>query len=175
VAQAGSPQIAQLFQQHGPAVFRRALRLLGNRADAEEATQEIFIRALRGEEAFQQRSQLTTWLYQITTNYCLNLLRDRGRRSELSAQHLEAPGGEVAPARSDDVALVRRLLATADPQQAQAVVYVFLDGMSHEEAAGVLGVSKRTVGNLIDRFRAWAQETPEAPGDTPARASGGRS
>ena len=133
VERQGSAQIAVLFRQHGPGVYRRALRLLGNAADAEEATQEIFIRAFKGQEAFEQRSQLTTWLYQITTNYCLNQLRDRSRRAELKAQHLEAPAAseakegadvgstrseEAGPARSDDIATVRRLLMDADPQQA---------------------------------------------------------
>src|SRR4051794_28909413 len=62
-----SKLVATLFDQHGPRVYRRALRLLGNPSDAEEATQEIFIRVVRGGESFQEKSQLTTWLYQITT------------------------------------------------------------------------------------------------------------
>jgi RNA polymerase sigma-70 factor (ECF subfamily) len=59
---------------------------------------------------------------------------------------------------------LRRLLAEADEQQARAAIYVYLDGMSHEEAAAVLGVSKRTVGNLIDRFLAWANQRSEKAG-----------
>jgi len=160
VSRADSQQIASLFQQHGPRVYRRALRLLGNPADAEEATQEIFIRVLSSIGGFQQRSQLTTWLYQVTTNYCLNLIRDRSRRTELHEAHVAPMAGdaELGSARSDDLVLLRKLLAGADEQQAQAVIYVFLDGMSHQEAAEVLGVSKRTVGNLIERFQKWASE-----------------
>jgi RNA polymerase sigma-70 factor (ECF subfamily) len=142
-------------------VYRRALRLLGNPADAEEATQEIFIRAFRSAEGFRQQSQLTTWLYQITTHYCLNLIRDRTRRNELYEEHV-APRGDgmdrTDPVRPDDLVLLRGLLSAADERQATAAVYVLLDGMSHEEAASVLGVSKRTVGNLIERFQAWASE-----------------
>jgi RNA polymerase sigma-70 factor (ECF subfamily) len=163
---ADSQQISVLFSQHGPRVYRRALRLLGNPADAEEATQEIFIRAFRSADGFRQQSQLTTWLYQITTNYCLNLIRDRSRRTELHDAHV-APmedGSERAdPASPEDVLLLRRLLAAADERQAAAAVYVLLDGMSHEEAASVLGVSKRTVGNLLERFQAWASAQVSAP------------
>lgn len=159
VDRADSQQIAALFDQHGPKVYRRALRLLGNPADAEEATQEIFIRAFRGAGGFRQQSQVTTWLYQITTHYCLNLIRDRSRRAALHEEHV-APRGEglsgSEPARADDLVLLQRLLARADERQATAAVYVFLDGMSHEEAASVLGTSKRTVGNLLERFQAWA-------------------
>ncbi|WNG60761.1 RNA polymerase sigma factor [Archangium gephyra] len=153
-----SQQISLLFNQHGPRVYRRALRLLGNPADAEEATQEIFIRAFRAAGSFRQQSQMTTWLYQITTNYCLNLIRDRSRRTELHEEHV-APiadsDSRAASVSPDDLVLLRRLLSEADERQAAAAVYVFLDGMSHEEAASVLGVSKRTVGNLLERFQEW--------------------
>jgi RNA polymerase sigma-70 factor (ECF subfamily) len=152
-------------------VYRRALRLLGNPADAEEATQEIFIRAFKGAEGFRQQSQLTTWLYQIATHYCLNLIRDRSRRAELYAEHMPAASDaeeRTEAVRPDDLVLLRRLLADADERQASAAVYVFLDGMSHEEAAEVLGVSKRTVGNLIERFQAWAAARTELASEAPA-------
>ena len=72
--------------------------------------------------------------------------------------------------RPEELVLLRRLLETADERQATAAVYVFLDGMSHEEEAALLGVSKRTVGNLLERFQAWAQaqlepRASQAPGE----------
>jgi RNA polymerase sigma-70 factor (ECF subfamily) len=138
-------------------VYRRAFRLLGRREDAEEAAQEVFVRVMRSLDQFDGRSSMSTWLYQITTNYCLNLLRDRGRRRELFQANMKAD--EDRPeASAADLVLLRRLLSEADEQQAKAAVYVYLDGMSHEEAAELLGVSKRTVGNLIERFLAWAQK-----------------
>lgn len=168
LSRADSQQISALFQQHGPRVYRRALRLLGNPADAEEATQEIFIRVLSHIGGFQQRSQVTTWLYQVATHYCLNLIRDRSRRAQLHEAHVAPLAGETeaGAARSDDLVLLRKLLAGADEQQAQAAIYVFLDGMSHQEAAEVLGVSKRTVGNLIERFQKWASEQTAAERET---------
>lgn len=170
VSHADSQQISRLFEQHGPRVYRRALRLLGNPADAEEATQEIFIRALSASQGFRHQSQLTTWLYQIATNYCLNLIRDRSRRAELHEEHVAPMGDDSSkadPARPEDLVLIRKLLAAADERQAAAAVYVFVDGMSHEEAAEVLGVSKRTVGNLLERFQAWAGEQVAQGGAAP--------
>lgn len=160
VGSRSSRDVGELFKLHGAAVFRRAFRLLGRREDAEEATQEVFIRVMRGIEGFDNRSGITTWLYQITTNYCLNFLRDRGRRRDLFSQHMKpvAGDGEQPSSPLADLVLLRRLLSEADEQQARAAVYVYLDGMSHEEAAELLGVSKRTVGNLIERFLAWAQK-----------------
>ncbi|MFL5345041.1 MAG: RNA polymerase sigma factor [Hyalangium sp.] len=174
VSSSDSRHIAQLFERHGPRVYRRALRLLGNPGDAEEATQEIFIRVFRSVGGFREQSQLTTWLYQITTNYCLNLIRDRSRRAELHQAHVGPLADESSrsdPTRPEDLVLLRRLLVTADERQAAAAVYVFLDGMSHEEAAELLGVSKRTVGNLLERFQAWAQEQIE-PRSTAAPGAG---
>jgi RNA polymerase sigma-70 factor (ECF subfamily) len=175
VSPTDSQQISQLFSQHGPRVYRRALRLLGNPADAEEATQEIFIRAFRSAESFRHQSQMTTWLYQITTHYCLNLIRDRTRRNQLYEEHV-APQGDgmekTDPVRPEDLVLLRGLLSAADERQATAAVYVLLDGMSHEEAAEVLGVSKRTVGNLLERFQAWAGEQVKQGADaSPPKAA----
>ncbi|REG31697.1 RNA polymerase sigma-70 factor (ECF subfamily) [Archangium gephyra] len=183
LSRADSQQISLLFNQHGARVYRRALRLLGNPADAEEATQEIFIRVFRAAGSFRQQSQMTTWLYQITTNYCLNHIRDRSRRTALHEEHvapLADDGSRTEAVSPDDLVLLRRLLADADERQAAAAVYVFLDGMSHEEAASVLGVSKRTVGNLLERFQEWVnartaggtEETPPPPPPPERKSSG---
>jgi len=150
-------QIGELFDKYGPSIYRRALVLLGNHHDAEEASQEVFLRALRHLDSFEERSSAHTWLIRITTNHCLNLLRDRRRRGELRKQHLEpVPGRLPAAADPGDMLQVRRLLAEADEDEARAAVYVFVEGMSQAEAAGYLGVSRRTVGNLIERFCQWA-------------------
>jgi len=158
----GTPDVGALFRLHGPMVYRRALRLLGRKEDAEEATQEVFIRVMRSVHEFEGRSSVTTWLYQVTTNYCLNQLRDHSRRKQLFAENIVLEEGQSAS--ESDLLHLRRLLSEADEQQARAAVYVYLDGMSHEEAAELLGVSKRTVGNFIDRFLAWARQRSSASG-----------
>ena len=55
--------IAEFFERYGPMVYRRALNMMGNPADAEEVTQEVFIRALKGLEKFKGESKASTWLY----------------------------------------------------------------------------------------------------------------
>ncbi|MBL9008897.1 MAG: RNA polymerase sigma factor [Myxococcales bacterium] len=164
----GTPDIGALFRLHGPMVYRRALRLLGRKEDAEEATQEVFIRVMRSMHEFQGRSSVTTWLYQVTTNYCLNQLRDHSRRRQLLAENVLRE--ENSSASESDLLHLRRLLSEADEQQARAAVYVYLDGMSHEEAAELLGVSKRTVGNFVERFLTWARQRG-AESDRPKKES----
>jgi RNA polymerase sigma-70 factor (ECF subfamily) len=138
-------------------VFRRALLLLGNRAEAEDATQEVFIRAIENVENFRNESSVSTWLYRITTNYCLNQIRNHKTRRRILEEH--APDPAVIALRSEPSQLIaiRRLLAEADERQAAAAVYVHVDGMRREEVAEVLGCSVRTVGNLLDRFGEWAR------------------
>jgi RNA polymerase sigma factor (sigma-70 family) len=149
--------ITELFDRYGPMVYRRALNLLGNTADAEEATQEIFIRAFKGLETFDGRSQPSTWLYSITTHHCLNKIRDAKRRRELWDERVVPEAmrhSEAAPVT--ERILSRYLLAEAEPSQALAALCVFVEGMSHDEAASVVGVSRRSIGNLLERFQEWA-------------------
>jgi RNA polymerase sigma-70 factor (ECF subfamily) len=97
-----------------------------------------------------------TWLYRITTNLCLNRLRDRRRRSELRQEldEEQAATGRRMELTPD----VRKLLAALPEQEAAAGVYYHVDGMTHEEIAGVLGVSRRTAGNLVARFDSAAEK-----------------
>jgi RNA polymerase sigma-70 factor (ECF subfamily) len=150
-------EIAELFERYGPIVYRRALSILRNPHEAEEATQEVFIRALKSKEGFEGRSKISTWLYSITTNYCLNQIRNESRRRELWQEHgpaTEQPGAPLP----DDGLVLQKLLSEADEQEARAAVYVYIDGMNQQEVAEILEVSRRTVGNLLDRFNTWAQK-----------------
>lgn len=147
-------QLRQLFDAHGQQVYRRALRILGNPADAEEAMQEVFIRAAKHLADLQQGDQIR-WLYRTTTNFCLNLIRDQKRRREL----LEARGpGPAVDARSPDALMtLRALLAQADAQEAQAITYVYIDQLPQPEAADLMGVSVRKLAYLLAAFRTWAK------------------
>ena len=106
-----------LFDRYGAMVYRRALRVLGNAADAEEATQEVFIRAFKALADFDPRAEHSTWLFRITTNYCLNQIRNRARRAELlDARRAEVPQGAV-PADPEKLALMRDLRQPVDEDQ----------------------------------------------------------
>lgn len=154
--------VGRLYREHGAMIFRRAYRLLGNRADAEEATQEVFVRVMRTEAAYAAKGELLGWLYRITTHYCLNRIRDQRRRRDLFQEHVLPAAPTSTASTPTDLMMMRWLLANADERQAQAAIYVHIDGMSYEEAAPLLGVSKRTVGNLLERFSAFCAERMSA-------------
>ncbi|MDI1481226.1 RNA polymerase sigma factor [Polyangium sp. y55x31] len=157
----GRQSIEQVYRAHGHSVLRRAARLLGNEADAREALQEVFASLLERPEQFQGTSSLTTWLYSATTNLCLNKLRDGKTRSRLLHERVAPARADAVPPSAEASALVRDLLAKLPEDLATAAVYYYLDDMTHEEIAAVMGCSRRHVGNLLDRLKTWAASHEE--------------
>ncbi|MDI1451596.1 RNA polymerase sigma factor [Polyangium sp. 6x1] len=157
----GRQSIEHVYRAHGHSVLRRAARLLGNEADAREALQEVFASLLERPEQFQGTSSLTTWLYSATTNLCLNKLRDGKTRSRILNERVAPAGAEAVPPSAEASALVRDLLAKLPEDLATAAVYYYLDDMTHEEIASVMGCSRRHVGHLLDRLKTWAASHEE--------------
>jgi len=145
--------IEAAYRRHGAVVLRRARQLLGNEHDARELVQEIFLSLLAKPEQFDGRSTLTTWLYSATTHRCLNRIRDRRTRARLLEEHVAAPGSAAVPARAERLVLLDELLASLPDEIAQAAVYYYVDEMTHDEIASVIGCSRRHVGNLLARLQ----------------------
>lgn len=146
-------EVEELFDRYGPLVLRRARAILGTEEEARDAMQDVFMKILEGSGPTD--GPMAAWLARVTTNLCLNRVRDHGRRRELARLHLghRAEGEEAS---AEDRLTVRHLLAETDERTARAAVCVHVDGMSYDEAADTLGVSKRTVANLLKRFREHA-------------------
>ncbi|APR79000.1 RNA polymerase sigma-54 factor RpoN [Minicystis rosea] len=156
----GRRNIEQVYRAHGHSVLRRAVRVLGNEADAREAVQEVFASLIERPDQFQGQSSITTWLYSATTHLCLNKLRDGKTRLRILKERT-APTEEAAQPAAEASALVRDLLAKLPEDLATAAVYYYLDEMTHEEIAAVMGCSRRHVGNLLDRLKTWAASHEE--------------
>lgn len=140
------------YVQFGPAVYRRCLRLLRDPDAAKDATQEIFIKLLREMDRFEDRAAALRWTYRVTTNHCLNMLRDRQyHETNAGPADLEIHGGETCP-DYPTTALAHQVLARFDAQTQAIAVGVFVDGMKHEEVADALGISRRTVSRKLERF-----------------------
>ena len=143
---------ARLYQEFGPAVYRRCLRLLRDREAAQDATQEVFMRLVRSMSRFGDGEVALPWIYRVTTNHCLNVIRDSGRRGEaalpMDLEAEERSATDVLPDRR----LAQELLERFDASTQAVVVGVFVDGMEREEIAAALGISKRTVSRRLERF-----------------------
>jgi RNA polymerase sigma-70 factor (ECF subfamily) len=145
------------FERYGPMVLRRARAILGNDEEARDVMQDVFIKILTG--GMKSEGPVSAWLARVTTNACINRIRDKNRRSELLRQNFIP--GERSTAGLEDRVIVRNLLAEVDDQVARAAVCVHLDGMTQEETAAQLGVSLRTVANLLNRFKQRSLEVLE--------------
>jgi RNA polymerase sigma-70 factor (ECF subfamily) len=138
----------ELVKRHSAAVFRRAYRLLGSRADAEDVVQEVFLNVFRAIPRVDVRGRFVHWLNSITLNASLRLL-DRRRREALQLHQTTAQAG------SESDPMLRRSLAEAldllPPQTRVAIVLRFVDGHSYVEIARMTGEKESTVKMRVAR------------------------
>ncbi len=156
--------IQSLYRTHAFAVHRRCRQLLRDDDEARDAMHEVFLKVLEEPDRFQKRSSPATFLFGIATNLCLNRLRNRALRgaewqaSVASSLQSGRPGAaDAAEARQ----LAAAVLAEADPETATMAVYHFVDGLSQGEIAGLVGRSRVTVNQRLQRFREDARRLSE--------------
>jgi RNA polymerase sigma-70 factor (ECF subfamily) len=154
-------EFEHLYAQYSRTVYRRALRLLGDKEAASDATQEVFERVIEAGDTVPFEPTPISWLYRVTTNLCINRLRDRNRHESLLASKYATAG--VVPAAGETRTVVGDLLNRVPEELQDVAVYYFVDELTYDEIAPILGVSKRTVSNRLAAFRSLvAQLFPEA-------------
>jgi RNA polymerase sigma-70 factor (ECF subfamily) len=152
--------LEELFRRYRAVAYRVAHRLLGNEADALDAVQDGFAKALTHLPGFQGRSTFKTWLLRVVSNAALDLGRQRGRREALSLDAFAGPEREhLGPRTHDDPAaglergdlrlLLDRALATLPEAQRRTFVLHAEAEMSYREVAEVLGIS---IGTVMSRL-----------------------
>ncbi len=152
------PSWDEVVREHADRVYRLAYRLSGNPYDADDLTQETFIRVFRSLASYQPGT-FEGWLHRITTNLFLDMVRRRGRLRMDGLDDTERlPGGGPEPERVyDDTHLDPHLQASLDelaPEFRAAVVLCDVEGLSYEEIGATLGVKLGTVRSRIHRGRA---------------------
>jgi RNA polymerase sigma-70 factor (ECF subfamily) len=140
-------------------LFGVALRMLGNPAEAEEITQEAFLRAHGALADFRGDARLTTWLYAIVSRLCLTRLGSAERRvvrqgeeGFLRLSHPDARPDAVAEQGELDAALQRAIAELPDERRI-VVVLRDVEGLSYEEIATTLGIELGTVRSRLFRAR----------------------
>jgi RNA polymerase sigma-70 factor, ECF subfamily len=144
----------ELVRRYQTSIYRVALRMLGSRADAQDAVQETFVRAWRALPRFRQDSAISTWLYRIVTRRALDKIASRRSTGTLDEVEVEA-GPDPAQAAEDQERLraVRRAIAKLPPDQRAALVLREFEGLSYQEVAQVLGASVPAIKTRIHRAR----------------------
>jgi RNA polymerase sigma-70 factor (ECF subfamily) len=161
-----APSWEQIVAEHSARVYRLAYRLTGNRHDAEDLTQETFVRVFRSLSQYTPGS-FEGWLHRITTNLFLDGARRRARiRMDAlgdDADRVPSSAETAAPERGFEHGNldhdVQRALDALSPQFRAAVVLCDIEGLSYEEIAVTLGVKLGTVRSRIHRARAQLRES----------------
>jgi len=171
----------QLVCRHQKYAFNVAYRVIGNRAEAEDMTQEAFVRAWRGLSNFRGQAKFTTWLYRIVCNLCLNRL-PRLRRELLQAEPLERMTSDPAlsPPRlfeiRERVTFIHAVLKRLPEKYRLVLTLRYFQDMPYAEIAAVLDLPMGTVKThihrarqlLTDRVREWEEQDLESQDEAEA-------
>jgi RNA polymerase sigma-70 factor (ECF subfamily) len=155
----------ELFRRFGPRVHQYVRRLLANPARAEEITQDVFVQILRVRDRYRPESRLTTWIFTIATNLCLNELRRPERRLRVDAHvrrddgttaepvfpDTEGQGPEAAAASRELARALEAAVGALPAKQRAALLLSRVDGLSHRDVASALGTTEGAIKALLFR------------------------
>lgn len=151
------------YRRYAPALIRKAARMLQSHDDALDVVQGLFVDILQRTD-----SEIDLpYLYRAVTNRCLNMIRDESARRRLLARQdvvLRGPVRTTCEARAIDLDLLTKLSARLDEQCSEILVYRYVDDMTQEEIATLLGLSRKTIGHKLDRIHETLRELVAEPG-----------
>jgi len=154
----------KIYNDHSSMVYNLCLNYLQNTHDAEEATQDVFVKVHEKRAGFQEQSTLKTWVYRITVNQCLDVLKAKKRQkrfgvfqrifgeentAELEVPDFNHPGVQLEDKEALE-ALYRRIDALPD-QQKTAIILKYLDDLPQKEIAEIMQLSVKAVESLLMR------------------------
>jgi RNA polymerase sigma-70 factor (ECF subfamily) len=161
--------------------------LVGNREQAEDLAQEVFLRVFRARERYEPGAKFSTWLFTIANNVASNALRSRSRRREVGVPE-GGNGADSAPLQLDQLAkaassfmptrqldkaeqadMVRQAVAALNERQRMALLLAKFEGMSYQDIAETMGLSVQAIKSLLSRARVNLKEilTPYVEQGTP--------
>lgn len=153
-----SLDVEALYRRYGDMVLGRCMSLLRNEADAREACQEVFLKVHRASDRFRGEASPSTFLYKITTNHCLNVIRSRKRRPETPVDDLTYVPDSVVVDKVELRQLLDHLLTGEDERTMECVIYYYVDGMTHRAIGDMTGVTEAAVRKRLKKFQARAKE-----------------
>jgi RNA polymerase sigma-70 factor (ECF subfamily) len=167
-------QFVLLYQQR---VYSLLARMLGNREEARDVAQDVFLSVFKNIDSFRGDAKLSTWLYRVAVNHCKNRIKMLDRRSARKHDVIDevregavSDGGVLGgrPARPDEAAqgnelerAVRKALASLDEEHRSLIVLRDLEGLAYEEIVTITGLPDGTVKSRLHRARAALKEAVE--------------
>lgn len=165
---AGDPRaFKELFDANVTLIHNVCFRMLGNRQDAEDVTQEVFLEAYKSLKRFRFEAKLSTWLYRIAVNRALNHQRKKKLErwlsldfaaNDMNEQDVAIPGGSEdsplgAMERKDTESIVQAAINSLPDQQRLALLLHRYEELSYEEIASVMGVTVASVDSRLQRAK----------------------
>lgn len=164
----------EIYRRSSGFVYSVALRIVGGTADAEEVTQEVFIKVYRSLADFAFRSAFKTWLYRIATNLALNAYKRKAREACRRAEYDDAaqapaagPDAGSGMEKEESEKALRNILARLTPEHRACIVLREIEGLSYEEMAGALNININTVRTRLKRAREALMAVSEREGWSP--------
>lgn len=141
-------ELEQIYHDHVAMVYNLCFRMLGNRTDAQDATQDAFVKVYKNLDRFAGRSKLSTWIYRITMNNCI----DRLRRKRLKT--VEITEMQASPKRDHDTRIaLEQAIQTLSPSYRSVFVLHDIQGFRHAEIATILNITAGSSKSLLHRSR----------------------
>jgi RNA polymerase sigma-70 factor (ECF subfamily) len=164
----------EIVRQHGDKVFSLVYRMIGNRAEAEDIAQEVFVTVFKTIDGFRGEAKFSTWLLRIAANQCKNRIKYLARRAtdpdglDEGGDVAAAPHGSFVTARIDgpDVmmeaaeldGLMQRAIADLDDEQRLLVVLRDVEEMSYQEIGEITALPEGTIKSRLHRARMAIKE-----------------
>lgn len=153
---------ARIAEEYAGRLFTVAYRMLGDRSDAEDAVQRALLKAFAARQSYSKQWAVSTWLYRVLSNVCIDELRRRRSRGESLT-----PGkatASVGPGPVDRLDVARALESV--PREARLLLALhYVDGLSYRELAKVRGISVNTVKSQLARGKAIFRAAWRGEGD----------
>jgi RNA polymerase sigma-70 factor, ECF subfamily len=153
----------KIYRSSSGYVFAIAYRVTGRMEDAEEVTQDVFVKVYRKLGSFQFRSAFSTWIYRIAMNTAINLYRKRSKERgknvpfddaiKVDDHAAKTAGPAVEIEKKDNERLVKSMLESLPPEQRSCVIMKDLEGLKYEEIAKILDINLNTVKSRLSRAR----------------------
>ena len=147
-----SSPVHDAYHRHGPALLRKAERILQNPDDAGDVLHSLFLDLMSRSHANVE----LPYLYRAIGNRCINFLRDRGNRARLLEREQPALRGPVRTRCDDHIIgldLLAKLAGKLDEKSLEILICCYWDDMTQEEIAAFLGPSRKTVGKRLKKIR----------------------
>ncbi len=168
IAQGSESALAELYAEFSTRVFNTAIGYLQNTGEAEEVTQDVFVKIFQSAARFEGKSSVSTWIYRIAVNQSLDRLNHRKRQKrfglmvsffkgdsleqKIEVPHFDHPG--VVLERKENARLLFQTIETLPEQQKTAFILSFVEDLPRQEVAEVMQISLKAVESLLQRAKA---------------------